>query len=63
MSNLAHFVQRFELGFPEITESEYRKLMLFSVSGIFLILLVLLAALVMAASNIRPWEDEACCSR
>lgn len=63
MSCLAHFVQRFELGFPEVTEQEYRKLMLFSVSGIFLILLVLLVALMMAAGNIRPWEDKPCGSR
>ena len=63
MSNLAHFVERFELGFPEVTEQEYRKLMLVSVSGIFLILLVLLAALVMAAGNICPWEEKPCCSR
>jgi hypothetical protein len=63
MSALIHVIQRFEAGFPDVTEQEYRKLMLFSVSGIFIILLILALALVMTVGNIRPWEEKPCGSR
>lgn len=37
---------------------QYQKGTFLAVMGIFTILLILLAALVMAAGNITPWEDK-----
>ena len=42
----------------ELSPGQYQKGTFLAVMGIFTILLILLAALVMAAGNITPWEDK-----
>lgn len=42
----------------DMTASQYHKGTFWAVTGIFCILLILLAALVLAASNQTPWEER-----
>lgn len=42
----------------EMTPAQYQRGTFLAVLGIFTVLLILLAALVMAAGNITPWEEK-----
>lgn len=60
MAVLDKVADRLELAceFPEMTEGQFRQAMTVAVTGIFMILVILLTAVVMAANNERPWEGK-----
>ena len=61
---LAHIANRalsgLENGFADITEQDYKRLMLFAVTGIFAVLALILLAVVV---NYAFGEKRLCCTR
>lgn len=45
-------------GSRPLSDSQYKTAMLVGVTGCFMILAILLMALLIAASGLKPWEDE-----